>query len=142
MGRFPGRQRKGRLPDLGVYPVEDCYAPPPDENAETIPYEVQLAPGHKAGVVQTFRADTTVLMAFSVWQSLYIDGGWKSVMRIDTWHGTVHRHDFTRAGDSKVTILEVIPTDRPERLIERWCDRAEGIMMAEWEDNVRRWHGD
>lgn len=142
MGRARGRKQERNLPDLGIYPRDDCYRPPPGEGTETTTYSLQLTAGNRAGVVQTFREGTTEVVSFSVWQAIHVDGEWFDIMRIDTWHGSVHRHDYTRAGSNQRTVLEVIPTDHAETVIGHWCDRAEDIIMTEWEDNVRRWHGD
>lgn len=143
MGPKRGRPRRGELADMTIHPHdEDCHEPSSDQDTEKIPYTLQLAEGHKVGVVQTFRAGTTELVSFSVWQDVYLEEAWRHVVRIDSWHGNVHRHDFTSDGNNRRTILEVIPTDHPERVLERWRNWAEDIIMSEWDENVRRWRGD
>lgn len=142
MSKPKGRPRKGTLSDMTIYPSDgDCYEPPQGEDTDVIPYRLQLPEAHRAGVVQTFRKGTTAMVRFCVWQEVYVDGAWQKILRIDSWHGTVHRHDFTRSGNNTRTDLEAIPTDHPEKVIERWCSRAEYLIMEEWEANVRRWRG-
>lgn len=143
MTRFRGRQPRSRLVDMGIYPQdEDCHEPPPEEDTEKVVYRLQLPEGHRAGVVQTFRVGSPVLVHFSLFQALKVEGVWQPIMRIDSWHGTIHRHDFTPDGINRVTILERLQQERRSRSIERWRDQAEDLMMTEWEENVRRWRGD
>lgn len=144
MGPRKGRPHKGELVDMTVYPDEArCQEPSFRHPVETFEAEIFLAAGHKAGVVDHYRAGTTQMVAFAVWQSIAADGeGWDPVFRIDSWHGTVHRHDYTKSGSNHITILADIPIDHPEKVIAVWRGHAESVIMTEWEENVRRWRGD
>jgi hypothetical protein len=143
MAKRPGRPRKGKLADMGVYPPdEECYEPPPYEDCEEFQTTIDLAPGHRLGTRQVYRAGTAELVYFAIWQSVLVDGRWQSVARIDCSHSTVHRHQFTRDGGNHRTDLERIPVDHGVDVVDRWYGPAEAMLQNEWEDNYRRWHGD
>lgn len=142
MGKKRGRPKKGELVDMGVYPAGDCYEPPPFEDCEEFSDSFDLAVGHRLGVRQVYIRGTSQLVYFAIWQSVDLDGKWHSVARIDCSEGTVHRHQFTRAGENRRTVLEVIPADHGQEVVDRWYSPAEAMLQNDWEDNYRRWHGD
>lgn len=141
MGLNPGKRNRP-LPDLGVYPSSECPEPTYGVPTEAFDLPFPLADGHRAGLKTIYRKGTTVPLAFALWQIFFANGSWHEVFRIDSWHGTIHQHDFTRAGGNRVTILEPLPIEHAERVIEVWRERAEDVIMTGWEANVGRWHGD
>lgn len=94
------------------------------------------------GFRQVYRKGTGEMVYFAIWQAIRHDDEWHPVARIDCSHATVHRHQFTRSGDNHRVVLAEIPMDHGQELVDRWYEPAEIIMQNEWEDNIRRWHGD
>lgn len=141
MGLNPGKGTR-RLPDLGMYPSSECREPSYGVPTEPFERPFPLSSGHRAGLKTVYRKGTTEALAFAVYQSIYVEDAWWEVFRIDSWHGTVHRHNFTKAGGNNVTILVNLPEGNVEKVIDLWCRRAEDVIMTEWEANVGRWQGD
>src|SRR5574342_591218 len=101
MSKRPGRPRRGELADLGIYPGDDCYDPPPKTDCDVIPMSIDLDDGHRLGITRYYRRGTSVLTYFGVHQSVLVDETWFPVARIDCSHGMVHRHQFTRNGSNR-----------------------------------------
>lgn len=138
--KSPRSNRRRNVP--ANKPPRRGYVTPPMPDDEEFQYNLDLAAGNRLGVRQVFRRGTTDLVEMCVWQSIRVDGKWEEVSRIDCAHGHVHRHYFTRTGDSKIVPLEDLTQLHAKEALDRWVSRAEDIMKEEWEANVRRWNGD
>jgi hypothetical protein len=77
------------------------------------------------------------LLEFALTAQVEHGGGWANVARIDTAHGSVHMHIFNQRGD-KIALEELRPVYGPED-VSRGYDEAEHKLIAEWEENLRRW---
>jgi hypothetical protein len=77
------------------------------------------------------------LLEFSMTAQTEFGAGWADMARIDTAHGSVHRHIFDQRG-AKIALEELLPVYGPED-VSRSYDAAEIKLIAEWEENLRRW---
>lgn len=142
MGRTRGRPKRGSLVDMGIYPNDECYQPPPAGDCESVPLPaIDLDEGHRIGFTRYYRKGTAVLIYFGINQSVRVGetDDWSDVARIDCSHGTVHRHQFTQSGLNRQEVLEDLTVQRGEQTINRWYERASRIMLEEWQENLRRW---
>lgn len=145
MTKRPGRPRRGALADLTIYPpAPTCIEPDGLRACQKIERKYTVALGQMMGVSRHYRYEKSVIVAFAAWQSVRVDGIWREVARIDSWHGVIHRHQFTVVGGNEITPLASIPANENHALavIERWCTDAERVMQNEWQDYLRRWNGD
>ncbi|MBN9745767.1 hypothetical protein DMP23_32595 [Amycolatopsis sp. A1MSW2902] len=75
---------------------------------------------------------------FCLEQTISIDGAKYKVVRVDTEHGTVHVHKFTKSDQTGTRkTLQTIPReghDVVDTHFSEWLDR----LLNEWEANVRR----
>lgn len=140
MGPFRGRHRR-KLVDMGEYPQEQVYEPPPVEEcdeADESPYE--MTPADTLHVL--YRKRRGKVVHFVLTQATYHHGDWHNVARIDTWHGTIHRHQLDRNGDDvgEPEVLVRIPAgEEGWPVVDQGYTDAWGLMFNEWEDNLRRW---
>jgi hypothetical protein len=128
-----------RLPDMAVTPDPDTYRAPGCPPAEEFLFHAEVARGHKFTVRQ--RIYRGKIVDFAVQQIMLMeDDVWVEVARIDCCRGTVHRHQFNRDGvdvwDHRV--IREIP-ERGWDVVNQSYDQAYDVMVAEWEENVRRW---
>lgn len=143
MGKTKGRPQRGKLVSMAIVPPPDePYEPPPPDECEEFTERILLMRGCRLSIRRVFRIGQNTVVEFGVNQVVRIDGDWVDVARIDTAHGTVHRHDFTKDGGNHITTLEVIPSRGGEDVVDRWCVTAEKMMQNEWQENLGRWHGD
>jgi hypothetical protein len=83
-----------------------------------------------------------MVVDFSVNQSCVDgDGVRHDVARVDTKHGTVHRHQFYRSRPEERKIIIVIPVQGWD-IVNKAYDEHLDLMQYEWETSLRRWSGD
>jgi len=112
------------------------------DECEEWTYTERLDSERRLVVAQRLPTGTGRLVHFSIQIELLVDGQWRKVARIDTSDGEVHRHQFTRKGGDSRTVLEPIPPDHGEDVVDRWFDPALEMVKNEWGEYVRRWHRD
>lgn len=139
---------KGRIerktPDLGIYPDELPYEPPPAHATRSHDWEMILS--ETARVHVRISQYKSFVVEFSINQ-LHIseDGTTREVARIDTSGGTIHRHQFIQSTGEDVydhRLIARIPRDEGWQVVHDGYGKAIDTMMDEFEENERRWrHG-
>lgn len=61
------------------------------------------------------------------------------VLRIDTAHGTVHRHRFDRAGTETDRKQYVVIPDRGVSVVEEWFERSYNLVVDSADGELERW---
>jgi hypothetical protein len=140
MGRRSGPPKRGKIADLTIQPQQEPgYEPPPTDECEEQVWPLLLPePGHKLIIRQVWHRDRMV--DFAVVQVVRTDTGWQSVAKIDCSRGTIHRHQFDRAGEDlwDHRLIKVIPVDGWD-VVDEGYGLALAIMEDEWQENYRRW---
>ncbi|WP_433230537.1 DUF7718 family protein [Micromonospora sp. CA-248260] len=124
---------------MTTYPEEDVYRRPTCPPAEEFPVDADLAPGHR--LIMRPRIYKGRVVDFALQQmARREDGDWVEVARIDCCHSTIHRHQFVADGTDIYDrrVIQQIPKDGWE-VVNAAFEPAVEAMMAEWEENVRRW---
>ena len=146
MSKQAGGSKKQRLADMTCVPPDDppYELPPPEECDESVG-PVVLARNHELRARYLLWKET-YLVEFAIVQIVRVGGEWREVARIDTEHGTVHKHQLKRsAPEDTVGIREQlasIPAVGGWEVVDRWYDEALKLMQTDWRDNYRRWGGD
>jgi hypothetical protein len=128
---------------------------PPDLEADEAGYELP-DPGQtslvrdrivlKSGQELYFRYrlwQDRLIVLFTVGQIVRHNGEWVEVARIDTCHGTVHRHQLKKSRpDDRVGErheLEKIPAEDPWTVVDQWYGQALDMIETDWTEYLRRW---
>ncbi len=123
--------------------IGTCYEPPPRSQCETVQIPVIVDTGTRLVIKKTYRRSKSIMVAFAVTISIKDSTGeWLKVWRMDTWHGTVHTHQYDSNGNVERMDLEAIPAANGPDVIERWCTQVENRVQYEWQEYIRRWKGD
>jgi len=97
-------------------------------------------------VVVRYYVHRGLVVDFSINQLVVDDvGAEHDVARIDTKHGTVHRHQFYQDGRPEWR-WDILPIPAPGdtsswEIVNKAYDTYLDVMHDEWDDNVRRWRG-
>lgn len=137
-----GRWRK--LTDMTIRPLRRVYQPPRKEICETLSFLTYAADGDESSAhrfsirIQTYRGK---IVDFSIEQQCEDGSDWHPVTRIDTKHGTIHRHQFVRGheGDASRVVICDIPAGEGWEIVDKGYQEAYGVMHDEWEARYRRW---
>jgi hypothetical protein len=121
----------------------DEYVPPPEEECVLDEHPIDLYADGETG-------ERHVLYRRALWyrgkvvdfcleQRVRVNQESFPVCRIDTRHGTVHRHDFTQGEDGNARrTLVVIPKEGHD-VVNREHDSCLDWMLDNWDANLRRW---
>lgn len=135
MARKHGRPRKGELADMATYPVEHAYAPPSLDECEEFDLRIELPrPGHVLRPRFNLWVPRNKVVEFAISHSAHVDGEWKTVAKIDTDRGRVHRHVYDRHTGKDLLdhqLLEVIPVEGWD-VVDRWYPKALAKLENEW----------
>ncbi len=133
--------RIARLIDKTIFPDKETYAPP--KKAVEQVYTIPLIGGEQLTVrVQDYRGKT---VDFAITQATPANRRWSNVARIDCCWGTVHHHLFDKFGNvlkDHDLICEIPVGPAGWDVVNEQYPKAYDRMHNEWEDNLRRWHGD
>lgn len=136
-GRILRRLGKMGLAKPQIYkppPIEACY-----EGTHTIYPAGENGPNLLAVRYVVYKG---MVVDFSINQAATdADGIRRDVARVDTKHGTVHRHQFRRGGPEERVIIIEIPV-RGWEIVDKAYDEHLDLMHDSWEMNLRRWSGD
>ncbi len=138
----PGDRTARRLVDMTVYPEEQVYEPPPQVACERLVIPIDLTDELKLQTVQYIYRGLVVRFAIMLY---YASGGGSiaEVSRIDTCHGTVHRHRFKEEFDEELgdpQIIHRILVDGSEwEVVNSHYDQQLDRMIDEAEEYFRRW---
>lgn len=143
MGRTRGRSRRGSLANMTAHPPDppSYELPDPDECVE---YEDKIALfyGHELSVRYRLWKDR-LIVEFAVMQVVRHNGHWVEVARIDTCHGSIHKHQLSKArpGDrvGKRDELQSVPVQNGWTVVDSWYEQALDHMQRYWTENLRRW---
>lgn len=111
----------------------------PDELTEDGPTVFDLGPDSRFIQRMTFYRGRIV--AFAIMQEIRHEGEWVVVIRADTCHDQAHWHRFAKRRAEQIdrrAICDLTSIDD----VERGFDDASELITEQWEENVRRWHGD
>lgn len=105
------------------------------EECQEARYSIDLGPSDRL-VIRLNEDPHEQIVEFAVVQQTLVGGTWEEVLRVDTAHAEVHVHHFRRAGGESREVLATItgPND-----VTRGYDEAYAMVLAGWNDNVRRW---
>jgi hypothetical protein len=148
MGKARGRPKKGSLVDMSTAPPGDPLGyelPDPDECEEHPGGRIVLASGHELFARFTLWKDR-LIVEFCVGQVIRQEDTWVAVARIDTCHGSVHKHQLFRKRPNdhlgQQHELARIPESNAWSFIDNWYLQALDHMQRHWTENLRRWrHG-
>ncbi|TKA09509.1 DUF7718 family protein [Actinacidiphila oryziradicis] len=126
---------------MGAETAVKQYKPPSCPPAEELNFRLEFTETDEFRVRQVLYRD--FIVDFAIMQMVREDGSWVHVARIDCCHSTIHRHQFTHAGDDLYDHLEItaIPPDGGDRwsIVHAGYFSALGTMQEEWAENLRRW---
>ena len=141
VGQGKGHTRRVRgLANLTIAPPEKDarWYPPDPEHTET--YLVNVPIGGDGRVIGRTEFDGSNRMTeFSLTAQTLFVGYWCDVARVDTAHAKVHVHYFYRTRREEDT--EVIRIVRCQNDVDKGYQAGEKLLIVNWEDNLRRWHG-
>lgn len=129
-----------RLVDMSAAPAEpEEYRPPDRSRCDEEPWAASLSESDRIFVRPTTYRGKVV--DFAIMQQVLIDDEWVEVARIDTNHGTVHRHLFRSDGSQERIVIETIPTGKHDSwtFVDSWLQKAFDMMFNEWESWRRQW---
>lgn len=144
LGKQGKRKARDRSVDMAL-PAEskpDWVPPPPDECEEE--YEYVIAPAdadmteHRLHWRVVTHRRSGVPVDFNVTYLTFDRGRWRTVTRIDTDHGTVHCHRFSRHTGDQVGDPEVFQSITCLDDCDTGYDLACRVMDA-WQENLQRW---
>ena len=81
------------------------------------------------------------VVAFAIMQEIRHEGEWVVVIRADTCHDQAHWHRFAKRKAEQIDrrpLCDLTSIDD----VEQGFDDASDLITAQWEENIRRWHGD
>jgi hypothetical protein len=123
---------------MSVAPAQTdaCWFPDPNE-VEDWPVVMPLEGLGRINGRQGLHVETGRLVEFAMLAEIELGGYWHEVARVDSCDGEVHRHLFCRDGrelDRKILFPIYDPSD-----VDRGWDEGMKILVAGWEEHVRRW---
>lgn len=127
MAKTKGRQSEKRLADMTItapLPTQPAGYDLPDPNeSDTVEDRIVLESGHELYVRFVMWRDR-LIVEFAVGQIVRHNGRWVEVARIDTCHGSIHRHQLKKSEPSNTVgdreILEEVPIENPWAVVDRW----------------------
>lgn len=144
MGKSRGASGKRRLADMTIHPPTPLRDHFPPEECEETPISLVLAAGNELTGGFILWQDR-YMIEFAVVQLTKDLGRWVEVSRIDTDHNKIHKHQLRRGSQDRhgiVTDLVEIPPNEGWKVVDEGYTKALMIMENEWQENLRRWHGD
>ncbi|GAA1744898.1 hypothetical protein GCM10009681_14790 [Luedemannella helvata] len=120
------------------------YKPPPEEecHCETFVFHPTGRENDPIKLHVRFMQYQGKIVDFSINQVFVLDGISHDIARIDTAHGTIHRHQFFPRRQQVRTVITEIPVDDGWNVVDKGYDNALDVMQDEWDDNLRRWNSD
>lgn len=146
MGKPKGRRRiEGRLVDMDQTPDEVpgqlSFWEPDLTACQEKDFILELDPDNGYEVYLRYHEDLYgQVVEFAIIQQVVTLTGCIPVVRYDTCHGTVHRHEFDRYGD-EVSWAELQPITCRDDVASGY-DYCYNEVFSEWEAQMRRWSGD
>ena len=135
------RERSQRLVDMSPPPeTQPVYTPPPVEACRVVEYPIDLGDGQEFVVRQNIYKG--LIVDFAIVQlhdeARASDG---VIARIDTCHGSAHRHRFNRQGGQSIDpkVIEIIPVSEGWKVVNDLFAVCWDRMMRECGENLRVW---
>ncbi len=146
MGKSRGRPKRGALADMTIHPQrEPQYEEPPLDQCELVEGGIVLQLHHELRW-NFYLLDDGKMVRFAIMQVAWRDSQWVQIGRIDTVHGTVHRHDLhrSRPNDEQGTkvVLATIPATNGWEVVDRCWQQSLTEMQDGWKERLRRWGGE
>lgn len=128
---------------MTIKPEPSVYTPPPDSACDVFVTPYDLADDPAADERHVLVARTSIyrgrVVSFSLEQTIHAGKDVYKVRRVDSAHGVVHAHRFTRRDQAgtREDLCEIPPKghDVVNRLFYEELDK----MLDEWDENLRRW---
>lgn len=118
-------------------PEEDARWSPDPDSTQDWPMILPLDGLGRIIGRQALDKQTGRLAEFALTAQVEHHGMWCDVARVDTCHEEVHLHLFGKDGEE--IAREVLLPVRDMSDVGRGYDRAEKLLIVEWEQHVRRW---
>lgn len=136
-GHMSPKQRRSKTADMGIYPDAETYTPPAD--CVTREWTTDLADG--VAFAHAIHVHKGKIAHFSI-QQIHIDadGVRHDVARIDTSHGTIHRHQqFASGAPEDRHEFVAIPATGGVTFVHDAYARYADVLTNAWSENLRRW---
>ncbi|MFF9393243.1 DUF7718 family protein [Streptomyces griseoluteus] len=119
--------------------MEKPYVPPPREVCTVETFPIYITADDRLTIKQHVYKGKIV--HFAIMQDIREGDIWHHVARIDCCHGTIHRHQYNRAGDDiyDSRVITEIPADNGWSVVDAGYQVAQDAMFDEYEENLRRW---
>lgn len=137
-GRVKQEQRLVNMAAPAPADTDVRWYPPDPEHDECYPINFLIGDDERiVGRVQFDQANR--MTEFSLKAQIYFAGSWWDVVRFCTDHAEVHVHFYYRT--RTYTEREVLYPIRCQDDVDRGYMDADKMLVVNWEDYVRRWHG-
>lgn len=136
-----GRDRR-KVPDMSAVPQEITwvYEPPPVAQCRVEDIPIDLDNRNRIHYRAAYYRGKVV--DFCVIQLTRTNAGapWSQVTRIDSNHGTIHRHEIVPGDEpgSRKTIAE-IPRKDSWDFVDRHFTTSYDMLLNDWQVNLERW---
>lgn len=138
MGKKGRAQQERRVVDMSTPALqEDIRWSPDPAQVEDWPFVTVLLDLGRLIGRQGLDAITGRMVEFAIIAQVDVADRWIDVARVDTCHEEVHLHLKSRTGaEIGRNVLRTIysPND-----VERGWDEGEAMLLARWDEHVRRW---
>ncbi|MEI6623528.1 MAG: hypothetical protein WCP28_16660 [Actinomycetes bacterium] len=136
------RGRRRKVVDRSHEPPPDpVYVPPPAHICEETEWTITSQHGDETHV--RLRRYNHRIVDFAIQQiHMDADGTRYEIARIDCCDGAVHRHQFVRSTGEDIydhRIIRRIPYDNGWQVVQDEYRSAFELMLAEQDENLRRW---
>lgn len=136
------RGKTHRLANMDGTPKVEVYSPPP--KARCLDWSMPV-PLDDEGLLQYVWAQQVYrgkVVHFSVETQIrdHVLADWQPMYRIDTAHGTVHEHHFSRRDEESTrTVLAEIPLKDSWEFVDGWFVKALDMCDTNWNAHLERW---
>jgi hypothetical protein len=120
-------------------PEEDVRWSPDPDSVEDWPFKLPLDGLGQIVGRQGLDKQTMRIAEFSLTAQVEYQGLWHDVARVDTCHEEVHLHLIGKDGEEIEDARAVLMPIRDMGDVHRGYDMAEKLLIADWEQHVRRW---
>jgi len=137
MGKKGRAQQERRVVDMSAPALQDVLWTPDPTEVEDWPFETVLLDLGRLVGRQGLDVLTGRMVEFAITAQVDVAGHWVDVARVDTCHENVHLHLMSRTGveiSRQVTRPIYGPND-----VELGWDAGEAMLLAKWDEHVRRW---
>ena len=116
------------------------WEPSPGEPVSEDVYSIVLSAEDRVVVRMTRLELNDQLISFAVIQQVGHYGKWDNVAAVDTRHGTLHCHWYSRVTGARTGTIDHIKNLTSEADIDDAYDVAYGLILEKWKQNKVRWH--